>query len=455
MNLIEEIQFLHQAAGAFGEHRDGKLWHECLGPIWWTYKPQASIDICVCSSGIESNFHGEKQTLILHAIKSVNTLTPLDALQQIKVKADHSAEIFIEIHLVSGRFNFRIPFGIYPQVLSLLQKQTRQNLKVDFKYVMAMRNNFKWVFDNFISVFELLTPQITARHEAAIQQGVISNRLQLVDWYCHFRAASFNSKSKKIIIHERFLVFAWAIIYYFFTIKHINWNDNYRSADGLLINDDDLTKRAENLLIWARQLLKNPNAALITPFSQPELIQAVNQEVESVINVTNDIFKGAIGFILWHEFAHGSLEHQRTKDRSVNKSMETEADTFARRILADYAQHDRPEMRLASALSVISAQLLLLFMTADLNDLAQDDTDHPDIDFRIINSLQESYDLNNGELEQVCEFASNGFFKFFQIYSYPPKFLKTEYATCQECIEDLMREADAIKANWRKMRGME
>lgn len=200
-----------------------------------------------------------------------------------------------------------------------------------------------------------------------------------------------------INLQENFIGYLWAMCYSIFVIYEEGVQKRMLSGQfsGDIEFDTDLLKRAKALFEWAISLKDNySNWDLTLP--NPE--QHKNRTEEWYAGIVNGIFLDAIIYDVFHEFSHLVNNHCHAlsdilrkssselteEDVTLYKQIETEADNYAFDSIIE--ESDDEKYKLHKGLAIILAHCSNLFVVRNPKLVKQ--PTHPDIDSRILNSIE-------------------------------------------------------------------
>lgn len=211
----------------------------------------------------------------------------------------------------------------------------------------------------------------------------------------------------RINFPETFLNFLWSVCFYLCTTTE-ELVDQEKRPDfhgeleprGFVLNARDMINWGLNLrffnLPWPDQVCD--------PYADNE-----NH------NFVRLVFKHALAFILFHEYAHAKLGHVVDVDDGTSVAQETEADNFALQTV--YGELPDDDAKLLYVLGVICAGICMLYSITDPANIKQ--TTHPDIDVRLLHYL-EFFELpESNERRYIHRLLTVGLRGFIETYKLP------------------------------------
>lgn len=287
-------------------------------------------------------------------------------------------------------------------------------------------------------------------------KGAIDKRLVSPGLKYHIKKENLkspfaNCETKQINIQEVFLAFMWSFSYSLFIIVEKGVQERVTKPEwkGEIIFYTDLLIKANQLLNWTLTLnvfysdwdldLPNPER----PNSNEEKIYAEK---------LNGLYENATCYILFHEFAHLSLDHCEfaktvrskklsdltTEDIAKFKQIETQADEFAFNALVNGAETEQEKFH--KGIAIILAHCAMLFMVNNPKGIKQ--IKHPDTDIRLetsISKLNLKNPLNEDYIWTIGCFAC---MKFFNIHNIIVDILPKD---SKPLFKDYMAEFEKIK----------
>mgnify|MGYP005854529415 CR=1 FL=1 len=235
--------------------------------------------------------------------------------------------------------------------------------------------------------------------------------------------------------------------YFFLTVQEsisaqYRKGERPRSAD---FNDPDIVA-AHRLLAWARSLFFKYS---LWPADLPNPEHVSEEDVDYTGKVNNIFLQAAI-FCLAHELGHlvsghcevfAGLRNSQEREAALAemKSLENEADQYARNFLTSVCEKDSEEC--VRLFGVLVAYLGMLFSYKDVRSLRG--TTHPDLDTRIFNTLLSTQITDPGYREVLIMVTTLGLKYFLGLTG--NDFETKVFEDANEMLEFYMRECDRLK----------
>jgi len=304
---------------------------------------------------------------------------------------------------------------------------------------------------NILNKFELEGLKTFPNFKEAIDKGLVSPGLKYHIEKETLKSPFARCETKQINIQEVFLSFMWSFSYSLFIIVEKGIQERVTKPEwkGEIIFDTDLLIKANQLLSWALTLnvfysdwdldLPNPER----PNSKDEQFYAEK---------LNGLYENATCYVLFHEFAHLSLDHcefaKTVRGKNISnltaeeiskfKQLEAQADEFAFNALVNGSENEQEKFY--KGVAIILAHCAMLFMVHNPKVIKQ--IKHPDTDIRLetsITNLNLKDPLNEDYIWTVGCFASMKFFSIHNIIvNISPKDPKSLF-------KDYMAEFEKIK----------
>jgi hypothetical protein len=209
---------------------------------------------------------------------------------------------------------------------------------------------------------------------------------------------------EQIHFSETFLNFLWSVCFYLCVVtEELVEKDKDPNFHGEL-EKTGLVDEAHQMINWALNLR-------FRHIAWPEWISnpyAVTQEH----NFVRLVFKHALAFIFFHEYAHRKLGHVPSDDDSVRIMQETEADNYALETIFNELPDD--DAKTLYIVGVACAGFAMLYTVSDPSGMSQ--RQHPDIDVRLFNHLDFFRLANSNIAHYVHRLMTVGFYGFIHTY---------------------------------------
>jgi Peptidase U49 len=305
------------------------------------------------------------------------------------------------------------------------------------------------LWENIVHTFENVDTSSLKKHQEATDSGKLSNSIAYDNRKEKVRTPYADPKTREINLQETYLSHLWAFIYSVFVMYEEGIQKPLINStfDGNLKFDKPLLQRAKILFDWAISLTdehsdwdeKLPNPR--THNSDEERFYA-----EKV----NAIFQSAVAYLMFHEFAHLTQNHDSffigidmgamsEADLAERIQIENEADQYAFNMIIN--DQDNEKQRWVKGLSVLFVMCSALLITSKAQSVKQDT--HPDLDNRILSVLQ-SLNLKTEEAQFYCWYLCGFAIRFF-LLKHDIDIPADEYETAQDAFFSYLERLDDIK----------
>lgn len=246
--------------------------------------------------------------------------------------------------------------------------------------IELLLHNVTWAFENSDPTFaERLQKAVGAiGPEIALQ-------MDLTEPTTPFLQKGSKASQPEIHLHITFLELLWASIYgwmviYEEGIQRPMLNGTY---DGLMKFETPLLQRANQLVMWAKDMKKNYTP---WPLHLPAPDRYACEREEFYGGRANRVFQEAASFLLVHEFAHARNDHLEVASAIVGEAgrllrleLEKEADNFAFEVLIPQDADDHE--KLSKGWAILGLALTSFYLIRDIGDIFQQT--HPALHHRL------------------------------------------------------------------------
>lgn len=236
---------------------------------------------------------------------------------------------------------------------------------------------------NVIDEFERIAAQSNHCFESSVVDGKVCPVINLLLDRIAPKGPYADMNSRKINIYESHLAFIWSFIYSSFVIyeegvqkKMINGLFNNR-----IIFDNILLRRAKSLQDWAISFSSNFDSW--DTYSLPNPMRHFDDQEKFYVECTNKIFLQAVSFLLFHEYAHLSLTHERIDDDRWSLDQEKDADNFAFSFFIDDSVSEKS--RQITGLAIVFLYMTNFFLSKNIRGIWQNR--HPHLHDRLKNGI--------------------------------------------------------------------
>lgn len=308
------------------------------------------------------------------------------------------------------------------------------------------------LWGNIIHSFENVDASSLEMHKRAIQSGKLSEFIVYDNGKEKVRTPYADPKTRKINLQETYLAYLWSFIYSIFVMYEVGiqaplMNNTF---NGSLEFRTPLLKRAKRLFDWAISLT-NEYSEWDEKLPNPRTHNS--DEEKFYAEKVNGIFQTATSYLMFHEFAHLTLNHDSffigkntellsEADLADRIQIENEADQYAFNILIK--DHEDEKQRLVKGLSILFVVCSTFLIMPQIRNIKQNT--HPDLDNRVHNVLQNlnlSTEKNQFYCYYLCDFAIRLFLLKHNI-DVPTN----EYETAQEAFFYHLELFDDIKKEY-------
>jgi hypothetical protein len=304
---------------------------------------------------------------------------------------------------------------------------------------------------NIIHTFENIDNSSLKMHQKAVNSGKLSSSIVYKDEKVKVKTPYSDIKKRAINIQETYLSYLWAFIYPVFVmyeegIQKPLINDAF---DGSLKFDKPLLQRAKILFDWAISLTDKYsewNEKLPNPRTHN------SDEEKFYAEKVNAIFQSAIAYLMFHEFAHLTLNHDSffigidVCDMSESEladriQIENEADHYAFNMIINDQYNEKQQY--VKGLSVLFVMCSSLLIPSKVRSVKQDI--HPDLDNRIVSVLQ-SLNLRTEKDQFYCWHLGDFAIRLF-LLKHDIDIPADEFETAQDAFFSHLKRLDDIKGN--------
>ncbi|MBS1595794.1 MAG: hypothetical protein JST90_15890 [Bacteroidetes bacterium] len=298
---------------------------------------------------------------------------------------------------------------------------------------------------NVVSIFESANKDFLELSRKLMLEGnldvgigyVISEKAitALVDGHMQM---PFVSSKKKIHIHETFLSYVWCVSYSLWILYDkavAEPSQNKHAGNEVNKIDNVRIDKAFELFAYAKSLIK-----VYTPWDKIDLPnpEEYSEDEAFYVERANSLFVYAMGFILYHEFAHVEKKHFERIKQGENTpkhrlAHEREADQRAIELMLQGAEGEK---RTSMLLGTLIGLCCLLYFKKETTSQS-----HPDTDDRIHNYLLQ---LNLDENDPMWGIAAVAF-RLWDIQFQKNLNLPTEVKNFKELYEEIRRQVLALK----------
>jgi len=267
------------------------------------------------------------------------------------------------------------------------------------------------------------------------------------------RTPRANCENRRIELQETFLASQWCIAYFFLTIH--DWFASQYSVGNKPLAVDTTNPNiqvAHRLVEWGCSLYKEWSA-WPDHLPNPEKFRPSKKEY---IGKVNRLFLEGIVFILGHELGHFALDHCETiteiksrpqwseDDSSVLKSLEHEADGYAREFIFRDSDADTDQELCTKLFGALSGLLGILLSYPSVKAIRN--STHPDIDHRILNTLEYGLGLiGDEELRGAVRWEVVIGFRYFLTFNRIKPGGCVEYETIGDLLDECLRQIEDNK----------
>lgn len=260
-----------------------------------------------------------------------------------------------------------------------------------------MSSPIEVLWGNIVHTFENIDPTLMKKHIEAVSKGLVSKDIAYDNVKAPIRTPHAKLNSRKIYIQEAYLEHMWAFIYGVFVMYEEGVQKPLinNTFSGEIEYKTPILNRAKKLYDWSISLSKNYSDWDRT---LPNPRKHHNHYEKLYAEKVNKIFQNSICYVLLHEFAHLTLNHDSyylgvqacdltEADYTSRIQIENEADLFAFDLVVNRDADENA--RLVDGLSILLVKCSALIITHDPNVVKQ--RSHPDLDSRLLRVLN---DLN-------------------------------------------------------------
>ncbi len=326
------------------------------------------------------------------------------------------------------------------------------------------------LWSNIIHTFENINSSSLSAHQLAVKSGKISPCINYINDNEKVKTPSASLKSRTINIQETYLSHLWAFMYTTLVMHEEGIQKPMIDGtfNGSLQFDTPLLKRAKSLFDWSISLTNN-YSKWDESLPNPKIHNCNKEKLYA--EKVNTLFQDAVAFVMFHEFAHLTQNHdsfffgvevKRQKiaelSNKKNKSkkelselsklsqdmneliqIENESDKLAFDALIN--QNGNDTEKLLKGISILSVYCSSLLIVRDIYRIKQ--SEHPDVDNRILNFLQQLNPVKEDD-QFYCDYFVIFIIRLFCLkhnINLPP----IEFETAQEALYYYHGELDKIK----------
>lgn len=305
---------------------------------------------------------------------------------------------------------------------------------------------------NIVAHFKTLKKPIISSIKESTSKGKIEGGICIIVQKEALKTPKADFEKKTIILHENFIAYLWALSYSLVTIfeksVQIPFNQG-KISEVLQFNTEEL-KQANALFNWAITLnTKYSDWDLNLP--NPE--KTLNEKAAEKAGWINSIFLDALTYIILHEMAHLINGHKnviidiiKTPSESLSEKqittfieLEKEADCFAfENIIEGKSGHQK----FTCGVSIVLSHIISLFHLKKPKSIKQ--LKHPDLDNRILNSINKLELENEEQKEYIWGFSYICSILFFGIHEINRE-ASLKSSSFKELFFSLLEKFDEIK----------
>ena len=286
-------------------------------------------------------------------------------------------------------------------------------------------------------------------HIQATKSGKLAKSIAYDNCKKKVRTPFADLNTKEINIQETYLCHLWSFIYSVFVMYEEGVHKQLinNTFDGALQFDTPLLKRAKSLFDWS-VLLTNEYSDWVEDLPNPRTHK--NERDKLYSEKVNSIFQNAVTFLMFHEFAHLTQNHESfflgidvgklsQAELCERIQMENEADQFAFSMLVK--ETDGEKQKWVNGLSVLFVMCSALLITPRATSVKQ--LTHPDLDNRLLNILLKM-DLKTDEAQFYCWYLCTFAVRFYLLKHHIESPAR-EYDTAQEAFFSYLDELEKVK----------
>lgn len=262
-----------------------------------------------------------------------------------------------------------------------------KNINLKDQEINIMGTPITVLWGNIINRFETIQPDMLNEHYRAVKQGQISKAINYDNAKEKVKTPHSNIKSRSIYLQETYLSFLWANIYSIFVIHEEGIQKRMIEGtwNGIIQYEASLLQRAKKLFLWSTSLVDEfsdwdttlPNPSIYT-----------NDEENFFVEKVNGIFQDAVTFLMFHEYAHLTLGHDKYFNEKTKKEDNTVASLFIEleKDADDIALDIVGKEQISSIVAVVFVITSSLLIEPTQNQTLQ--IKHPTTDNRLFNIFQ-------------------------------------------------------------------
>ncbi|MEE9338564.1 MAG: phage exclusion protein Lit family protein [Methylococcaceae bacterium] len=305
------------------------------------------------------------------------------------------------------------------------------------------------LWGNIIHTFENVDASSLKMHQEATASGKLSKSIAYDNRKEKVRTPYADLKTREINLQETYLSHLWAFIYSVFVMYEEGVQKPLinNTFDGSLKFENPLLQRAKILFDWAISLT-NEYSEWDEKLPNPRTHNS--NEEKFYAEKVNAIFQSAVSYLMFHEFAHLTLNHESffiginmkamsEAELAEKIQMENEADQYAFNMLIK--DQDDENQKWVKGLSVLFVMCSALLITSKAQSVKQNT--HPDLDNRILSVLQ-SLNLKTEEAQFYCWYLCGFAIRFF-LLKHGIDIPANEYETAQDAFFSYLDRLDDIK----------
>jgi len=306
------------------------------------------------------------------------------------------------------------------------------------------------LWGNIIYAFENVDGSSLNFHREATNSGKLSKAIAYDNGRQKVRTPYANLETREIHLQETYLAHLWSFIYSVFVM----YEEGIQKP--LINNQFDGSLKFETPLLQRAKLLFDWSISLTSEYSEwdeglPNPRKHNSEEEKFYVEKVNRIFQDSVAYLMFHEFAHLTLNHdsfflgvdmKNLSDTDVADQIqiENEADQFAFNMLIK--EQDDENQKLVKGLSVLLVTCSALLITTTAQTVKQ--KSHPDLDQRMLNVLL-NLNLATEEAQFYCWYLC-GFSIRFYLIKHNIDVSTGEYETAQDAFFSYLDLLDEIKS---------
>lgn len=242
------------------------------------------------------------------------------------------------------------------------------------------------LYYNIIAEFEKILKNNKIDIYQPINDGRVNSVIDILLDHIPAKGPYADLDTRKIVLYDSYLAYLWAYFYGIFVLYEecVQKRMMDKTFDRQIHLCNQLEIRAFNLQNWAMSLSKEFTIWDLESLPNPKkFYDSIEQEYCEKVN---NIFLKSVSFLLLHEYAHLTLNHQISKgDIAWSIAQEKEADNYALNKLID--QNSTEEERKIVGLSLVLLYASNFFLPEDYRGIWQQKKGHPNLHDRLTNSI--------------------------------------------------------------------